>query len=199
MFSEVAIETSYVQLWGLGPISPQRTLSSSEMLSTKSGMMAFRLGCGGAQCTKPRSVRKLCLCSDAWLCVVHSGEVRFTSGCTTFFQQSIWARSLPHPLTDPFLNGSRRKGKAGGEPQGWDLGGTRRALISITVAKVDKEPKPNGSWSDQPRIERTSGEEGSTSRLHPSTLRTWLGTLVAWYLIRRELKSFGQHLLGAPS
>lgn len=33
MFSEVAIETYYVQLCGLGSISPQRTLSSSEMLS----------------------------------------------------------------------------------------------------------------------------------------------------------------------
>lgn len=166
--------------------------------------MAFRFGCGVAECTKPCSVRKLCLCrmcSDSWLCVVHSGEVRFTSGCATFFQWSIWARSLPHPLTYPFLNGSRRKGKAGWEPQGWDLGGTRRALISITVAKVDKEPKPNGSWSDQPRIESTSGEEGSMSRLHPSTLRTWPGPgpLVSWYLIQRELKSFGQHLVGAPS
>lgn len=127
------------------------------------------------------SVRKPFLsnmCCDSGLWILHSGEVHFTSGSTTFFQWSIWAISLPHPLTYPFLNGSRRKRKAGWAPGRLDLGYTRHASTSIASVKTDIEHKTNsGFWSASAKDRIHIWRRGCISDLNPFTLRTCLGIL----------------------
>lgn len=127
------------------------------------------------------SVRKPFLanmCRGSGLWILHSGEVHFTSGSTTFFQWSIWALSLPHPLTYPFLNGSRRKGKGGWAPQRLALGYTRHASTPIASVKPDIEHKTNsGSWSVSAKGRTHIGRRGHISKLSPFMLRIYSETL----------------------
>ena len=127
------------------------------------------------------SVRKPFLsnmCCGSGLWILHSGEVHFTSGSATFFQWSIWALSLPHPHTYPFLNGSRRKGKGEWAPQRLALGYTRHASTPIASVKTDIEHETNsGSWSASAEDRMHIRRRGHISNLSPFTLRTCSETL----------------------